>query len=98
MIVIQATFEEINFEIDRDLYVFKKAQKIHGFVQRFGIRVFEGSDLNVAKRILRAAQLYEADIIVRVLLRQFYLDLEQVGNQIQNFINKGSDLSAVPID
>ena len=52
--------------------------------------VYYGSPYNVIERICNASEKYNPDIVVRCLLRRFYLDTNLVKSMI-NKINEGYD-------
>ena len=62
---------------------------------RLGLNFFFGSEFDVSDRIKSAAEFYDCQIIVRVLLRQFYLDLEMVERQYSDLVNGKFDLASV---
>ena len=62
---------------------------------RLGLNFFFGSEFDVSDRIKSAAEFYDCQIIVRVLLRQFYLDLEMVERQYSDLVNGDFDLASV---
>ena len=59
---------------------------------------FAGDVFNVCERLYKCAQKYSADIIVRVLLRQFYLDVDNVNLAIEKLIQNNVDYIKYPLD
>ncbi len=66
--------------------------------ETWGVQIYKGSDMNVASRLLGAAQMVSAKIIVRLLLRQFYLDVEQVERMVALLKAKQADYIDLPPD
>lgn len=64
----------------------------------WGVQLYKGSDMNVAARLLGAAHSVNASIVVRVLLRQFYLDVEQLGRMVALLKTKQADYIDLPAD
>ncbi|MDE2590838.1 MAG: hypothetical protein KGL95_14380 [Patescibacteria group bacterium] len=58
--------------------------------KKWGVDVYYGSWYNIVERICNASEKYNPDIIVRCLLRRFYLDTNLVKSMI-NKINEGYD-------
>ena len=56
----------------------------------WGVEIFYGSDYNVAERLYDATKKFNPDVVVRVLLKRFYIDLELVHNMIEK-IKEGFD-------
>lgn len=56
--------------------------RLEELAKKWGVACYRGDEFNVASRLLAAALAEQADIVVRILLRQFYLDIEQVGRMI----------------
>ena len=50
--------------------------------KKWNVNVFFGSNYNVAERIYNAAKSFEPDIVVRVLLRRFYVDMDLTNSLI----------------
>ena len=53
-----------------------------GLSKKWNVDVFFGSNYNVAERIYNASKNFEPDIIVRVLLRRFYIDMDLINSLI----------------
>ncbi len=66
--------------------------------ETWGVQIYKGSDMNVAARLLGAAQSVNATIIVRVLLRQFYLDVEQLDRMVTLLKTNRADYIDLPPD
>ncbi len=64
----------------------------------WGVQLYKGSDMNVAARLLGAAHSVNATIVVRVLLRQFYLDVEQLERMVALLKAKQADYIDLPPD
>jgi len=67
----------------------------------WGIDCFLGYELDVVKRIIRAAESVGADkdsIIARVLLNRFYLDIEMIDEMFDLIDEKESDFIILPYD
>jgi spore coat polysaccharide biosynthesis protein SpsF (cytidylyltransferase family) len=58
--------------------------------KKWQVDVFYGSNYNVADRIYNASKKYSPDLVIRVLLRRFYIDLDLVKTMISK-IKKGYD-------
>ena len=58
--------------------------------KKWNIDVFYGSNYNVAERIYNASKKYSPDLVIRVLLRRFYIDLDLVKTMITK-IKEGYD-------
>jgi len=50
--------------------------------KKWNVNVFFGSNYNVAERIYNASKSFEPDIVVRVLLRRFYVDMDLTNSLI----------------
>ena len=50
--------------------------------KKWNVSVFFGSNYNVAERIYNASKNFEPDIVVRVLLRRFYIDMDLINSLI----------------
>ena len=50
--------------------------------KKWNVSVFFGSNYNVAVRIYNASKNFEPDIVVRVLLRRFYIDMDLINSLI----------------
>lgn len=64
--------------------IFKKICK------RWGVDVYFGSPFNVAERIYYATKIYQPEIVVRLLLKRFYLDLDLLRMMIK-ILRRGYD-------
>ena len=53
-----------------------------GLSKKWNVNVFFGSNYNVAERIYNASKNFEPDIVVRVLLRRFYIDMDLINSLI----------------
>ena len=53
-----------------------------GLSKKWNVNVFFGSNYNVAERIYNASKNFEPDIVVRVLLRRFYVDVNLINSLI----------------
>ena len=53
-----------------------------GLSKKWNVDVFFGSNYNVAERIYNASKNFEPDIVVRVLLRRFYIDMDLINSLI----------------
>ena len=62
------------------------------------VELVKGSVFNVADRLLSAANRYEVDVIVRLLLRRFYLDTELVSEMINLLLSEQGDYVKLPND
>ena len=49
-----------------------------GLSKKWNVNLFFGSNYNVAERIYNASKRFEPDIIVRILLRRFYVDMDLI--------------------
>ena len=50
--------------------------------KKWNVSVFFGSNYNIAERIYNASKNFEPDIVVRVLLRRFYIDMDLINSLI----------------
>ena len=50
--------------------------------KKWNVSIFFGSNYNVAERIYNASKNFEPDIVVRVLLRRFYIDMDLINSLI----------------
>ena len=55
--------------------------------KEWGIDIFYGSNYNVAERLYNAAKPFSPDIVVRVLLKAFFIDMELVKKMINELKN-----------
>jgi 2-polyprenyl-3-methyl-5-hydroxy-6-metoxy-1,4-benzoquinol methylase len=53
-----------------------------GLSKKWNVGVFFGSNYNVAERIYNATKNFEPDIVVRILLRRFYIDMDLINSLI----------------
>lgn len=53
-----------------------------GLSKKWNVNLFFGSNYNLAERIYDASKRFEPDIIVRVLLRRFYVDMDLINSLI----------------
>ena len=53
-----------------------------GLSKKWNVDMFFGSNYNVAERIYNASKNFEPDIVVRVLLRRFYIDMDLINSLI----------------
>lgn len=67
-----------------DYLVFKE------LASQWGVEYYFGSDYNVAERLYCAAKKFNPSIVIRVLLKRFYIDLKIV-NKMINTVNNGYD-------
>lgn len=58
--------------------------------KKWQVDVFYGSNYNVAERVYNASKKYSPDLVIRVLLRRFYIDLDLVKTMISK-IKEGYD-------
>lgn len=66
--------------------------------KKWGVNLVKGSNYNVADRILKASETYKVDIIVRILLRRFYLDVQLVSSIIDLLLKEDADYVYLPPD
>lgn len=66
--------------------------------EEWGVEIFLGDELDVAARLLAAAMSVGATIIVRLLLRQFYVDLQQVGRMVEKIQRTSAEYISLPYD
>lgn len=74
------------------------AASLEQAAEAWGVQIYKGSDMNVAARLLGAAQAVNATIIVRVLLRQFYLDVDQLERMVAMLKVTQADYIDLPPD
>lgn len=65
---------------------------------KWQVKLYKGSIYNVCDRFIQAARLHKIDIIVRVLLKRFYLDTKTVEKMIKLLSNTNADLITLPKD
>ena len=75
-----------------------EAVSLEQAAETWGVKIYKGSDMNVAARLLGAAEMVSATTIVRVLLRQFYLDVEQLERMISLLNTEQADYIDLPPD
>ncbi len=63
----------------------------------WGVNIYFGDIWDVSIRIFEGVQYLNPDIIVRVLLKRFYLDIELIKKQIE-FIKNGADIALLSRD
>ena len=68
-----------------------------GLSKKWNVNLFFGSNYNVAERIYNASKRFEPDIIVRVLLRRFYVDMDLINSLILNKTNENVDKKEILI-
>lgn len=66
--------------------------------KKWAVNLVKGSNYNVADRMLKASEAYKVDIIVRILLRRFYLDVELVSSMIELLLKEDADYVCLPTD
>lgn len=64
----------------------------------WGVGLVKGSVFNVGERLLKAAEQHHIDVIARLLLRRFYLDVSLVGEMIHLLISEEADYICLPHD
>ena len=69
---------------------------IEPYAKRWGINIIEGDTRNIGSRLLLAAKNTDAEIIVRLLIRQFYLDTDQLRIMINELIKQDGDYVILP--
>ncbi len=77
---------------EKENYIFEDLSK------KWEVNLYKGSVYNVCDRLNKAAKLYQADIIIRVLLKRFYLDTKIISNMIQLLADKKADYIKLPQD
>ncbi len=55
-----------------------RSEEINRLAEEWGVEIYHGSEFNIAKRLYDAAVPYRPDVVVRVLLKRFYMDMELV--------------------
>lgn len=65
---------------------------------KWDVPCHRGDEFNVGHRLLMAARAHDADIVVRVLLRQFYLDTDQVARMVSALRVAGAAYVTLPAD
>ena len=66
--------------------------------QEWGVQLIKGPIYNVAERMLKAADQLDVDIIIRLLLRRFYLDVPLVKEMIDQLCEQQADYVRLPRD
>lgn len=69
---------------------------IEPYAKKWEVKIIEGDIDNVASRLLLAAEQTKADIIVRLLARQFYLDTDQLLIMINELTRQDGDYVVLP--
>ena len=64
----------------------------------WGVELIKGPVFNVGERVLIAAEQQRVDIVVRLLLRRFYLDVQLVNEMIGLLIKEQADYIRLPND
>ena len=75
-----------------------ESSALEGLADYWGIQCYRGDEFNIANRLLRVALREDADIIVRVLLRQHYLDIQQVSRMVAALLDSQDSYVALPAD
>lgn len=76
----------------------KESKVFDALAKKWGVDLVKGSNYNIAIRILKAAEIYKIDIILRVLLRRFYLDIPLVLSMIDLLLKEDADYVCLPTD
>ena len=73
-------------------------KKILNFCKYYKIDVYQGELYNPLKRIIKSAQNYKPDYIIRFLLRQFFLDIKQLKYNLKIVLKNNLDTIFNPPD
>ncbi len=64
-----------------------RSDALDSLAERWGVEVFYGSRFNVARRLYEATSRYNPLVVVRVLLKRFYIDLELTERMIKTVLD-----------
>jgi len=76
----------------------KESRTFNTLASSWNVELVKGSVFNVAQRLLTAANRFDADVLVRLLLRRFYLDTELISEMISLLLSKRADYIRLPCD
>ena len=74
------------------------SQVFQTITNTWGVGLVMGSEFNVAERLYQAARDHQIDIIVRLLLRRFYLDIALVSEMLELLSHENADYIRLPLD
>lgn len=66
--------------------------------KKWQVKLVKGSIYNVSERFLKAAKLYNIDLIARILLKRFYLDIATVSSMFDLLVKEKADYIKLPND
>ncbi|HZP41167.1 MAG TPA: methyltransferase domain-containing protein [Candidatus Binatia bacterium] len=66
--------------------------------REWGVACVKGDEYDVTARLLAAARAVRADVVVRVLLHRFYLDVPLVRRTVDLLVARGADYVNLPTD
>ncbi len=64
----------------------------------WNVKLVKGAEFNVSDRMLQAAEFGDVDIVVRLLLRRFYLDTDLVKDMVSMLVREDVDYIRLPPD
>lgn len=59
--------------------------------RKWGVGVYYGSEYNVAERLHNAVARFSPAVVLRVILRRFYMDFDLVGDMVRKLVDGGYD-------
>ncbi len=60
-----------------------RSEELDRLAEEWGVELYYGSEFNIARRLYDATVPYRPDVVVRVLLKRFYMDMELVEEMIR---------------
>ncbi len=75
-----------------------ETQVFDQLANEWGVKLMKGSVFNVGQRLLGAAEQYQIDVVIRLLLRRFYLDTPLVEEMIHMLLSRSADCIRLPRD
>ena len=76
----------------------KDSKKLINLANKWKIEIVFGSKINIPSRLLKAAKKKDADIVMRVIMRQFFLDNRQINISLNTMIKNNLDAIEYPND
>ncbi|MCB1188901.1 MAG: spore coat biosynthesis protein F [Leptospiraceae bacterium] len=74
------------------LLIPKEDEQLLEFTKKSGVQCFEGDELDVRDRFIRAAELYQADVIIRLTADNPAIDIEHIELLIEAFYTNQADI------
>ncbi|MFH1957615.1 MAG: methyltransferase domain-containing protein [bacterium] len=71
---------------------------LEGFARKWNLEIFYGSANNLVERMNQVLQKYRADIVVRILIDWFYVDVPLIAGMVQHMEKSNADYLKLPYD